>query len=75
MKYDTLATIVLSCCLFAFGVLIGAGSGRDLIKRDAINAGVAEYYLPSKIYSVAEFRWKTNSVVITNTVFTVSTNN
>lgn len=50
------------------GFWIGFELGKHRTRIAAVRASVAEFYLPERESQTSEFRWKTNSIVVTNTV-------
>lgn len=50
------ATVVAAVSVFVWGLI---ALGQDMVRREAIAAGVAEYRLDSPSNRVATFHWRT----------------
>ena len=48
---------------------IGYEIGKHRTHIASIRAGVGEFYLPDKEGTQSDFRWKTNTIAVTNTIF------
>jgi hypothetical protein len=51
------------------GGYVGFEIGKHRTHIASIRAGVGEFYLPDKEGTQGDFRWKTNTIAVTNTVF------
>lgn len=59
--------VILAVVSVILASFIVAGSVEKSIRKSAIKADVGEFYIDKK-NSISEFRWKTNTITVTNTV-------
>ena len=60
---------VLLLLFIACGFWFGFEIGKHRTRIHAIRAGAGEFYISDRESLNGDFRWKTNTIAVTNTVF------
>ncbi len=63
--------LVVILVVALLGGYLGFEIGKHRTRIHAIRAGVGEFYISDKESLNGDFRWKTNTITLTNTVFIV----